>query len=446
MRWPRFLGPLRRVEVWHLPLQRMRWTPTGWGYLAVSFGLLATGLYQQINLLLLTAGLTIGPIVASLVISRSMLAKVELTRRLPEFLFAGEPLVVDYILENRRKRSATLALEVDDELTPVDLGVPDAARALPRVIFNLVPAGGRRRVRWQGPGLVRGRYAMGDLLLSTRSPFGLHERSKPVPRPDTLVVYPAIGRLRRRWHQLHRESTQSRKGRRHDRTAQQQEYHGLREYRPGDSMRWIHWRTTARLGSPMVKEFEQQDDQELAVLIDGWLPRSKVTPAHREVLERAIRFAATVCFETCRQSGRRLVLGWTGPSPEIRQGPASVKLLHEALERLATLRGSAEGQLSALFDVLPPSSLREATILVVSTRPVHLAEEFERSRRLADGALRGMASRILVLDASRGDLDALIDFGEEGDLFEFGDEGLPDNTTLDGQSAAARVAARGARR
>src|SRR5206468_4952775 len=139
----------------------------------------------------------------------------------------------------------------------------------------------------------------------TRAPFGLLERRVTFNTPADLVVYPAVGQLARRWHQIHRESAETKRGRRHDRTAQQQEYHGLRDYRPGDSPRWIHWRTTARIGKPMVKEFEQLNEQDLSVLIDPWLPRSKVTPEQRESLERVIRFAATVCLETCRHLGRR---------------------------------------------------------------------------------------------------------------------------------------------
>jgi hypothetical protein len=154
----------------------------------------------------------------------------------------------------------------------------------------------------------------------------------------------------------------------------------------------------------MVKEFEQQNEQDLAILVDPWLPRSKATYEQREAVEQAISFAATVCLETCRHQGRRLVLGWTGPSPGVRNGPASVKLLHELLEQLAVLRSSSEGGLAELLDVLPPVVLREAMIIVVSTRPLNLIEEADRSRRLAGTAARGIAGRISLLNASQGDL------------------------------------------
>lgn len=250
------------------------------------------------------------------------------------------------------------------------------------------------------------------LDLVTRSPFGLIERRVTTLEPAQLTVYPRVGQLSRRWQFLQRQASETHRGLRHDRSAQQQEYHGLRDYRPGDSPRWIHWRTSARLGQPMVKEFEQQNEQDLAILLDPWLPRTKVTPEQRESLERVIQFAATICLETCRHQGRRLLLGWTGPTPGVRQGPASVKLLHELLEQLAVMRPSAEGTLSTLFDALPPATLREAVLVVVSTRPVNLIEEAERSARLSGAAARGLMGRALLLDASNDDLADFIQFPE----------------------------------
>ena len=181
-------------------------------------------------------------------------------------------------------------------------------------------------------------------------------------------------------------------GKRHDRSSQQEEYHGLRDYRSGDSPRWIHWRTSARRGELMVKEFEQQNEQDLALLIDPWLPRTKIAPELRDAMEQAISFAATVCLETCRRQGRRLTLGWTGATPEVCQGQASVKLLHELLERLALLRPATEGTLAELIDTLPASSLRDSLLIIVSTRPINLAEEAERSSRLAGASSRNLVT------------------------------------------------------
>jgi uncharacterized protein (DUF58 family) len=412
--------PLRRLVRATLrffwPNQRMRLTKEGVYYVIVWGFLLLIGRFQQVNLILLVAGLAAGPIAASIFISAGMLRGLRVTRRLPPYMFAGNPLPIDYTLENSRRWTAALALEVADASTPVDRVLAGPDRPTPTLFFPRVPGRGRQRLRWTGPSPRRGKYRFTSIDLGTRSPFGLVERRVTHDQPDTLIVYPAVGQLTRRWYLLHREAAETRRGQRHDRSTHQQEYHGLRDYRPGDSPRWIHWRTSARLGKPMVKEFEQQHEQDLCVLIDPWLPRTKVTSEQRETLEDVIRFAATVCLDTCRNANCRLVLGWTGATPGVIQGPASVKLLHELLEQLAVLRGSVEGQMSSLFDAIPAATLRDAILVVVSTRPVNLIEEAERSARLSGTAGRGLLGRVIQFDAARGDLGDVVQYGDQSPI------------------------------
>jgi uncharacterized protein (DUF58 family) len=415
---PEGRSPVRRFTRWVIgslwPNQRLRWTREGVVYFIVWFGLLGVGLHQQINLILLIAGLAAGPMVGSIFVSAGMLRKLRISRRVPSYVFSGDPLVIDYTLDNDRRLSAGLALILTDEMTPEDRLVTGPAGLTPMAFFPRVPGRSKARVRWQGVAPRRGKYRFRTLDLSTRSPFGLLERRLAISSWASLTVYPMIGQLGRRWQHIHREASETRRGTRHVLSTQQQEYHGLRDYRPGDSPRWIHWRTSARLGQPMVKEFEQQHEQDLAILLDPWLPRTKTTAEQRETLELAIKFVATVCFDTCRHPGRRVLLGWTGPNPGVRQGPATVKLLHEMLDQLATIRPSQEASLASLLDVIPPLTLRESYLIVVSTRPINLIEEAEKSIWLSGATLRGLMGRVTLLDASKGDLADLIKFEKTG--------------------------------
>jgi hypothetical protein len=240
------------------------------------------------------------------------------------------------------------------------------------------------------------------------------ERSSNVPDEETLVVYPRIGRLTRRWQLMNRESSQTRRGQQHDRSAQQMEYHGLRDYRPDDSPRWIHWRTSARINQLMIKEFEQQSEQDLVILLDPWMPRNRVTDAMRAQTELAIEFAASLCVDLCRRERRRLTLGWTGASPDLRQGPASVRLLHEMLTCLATIKPNHELSIHQLMEIMPPATLREAIFIIVSTRPMQWGDELSKSERLRSASGRGLAHRIVFLDASSGVLDDLLEFDRRG--------------------------------
>ena len=124
----------------------------------------------------------------------------------------------------------------------------------------------------------------------------------------------------------------------------------------------------------------------------------------RAAMEQAISFAATACLETCRRQGRRLVLGWTGAPAGVCQGQASVKLLHELLEQLAVMRPATEGNLAELIDALPGTTLRDSLIIIVSTRSLNLAEEAERSSRMATASARNLLGRAILLNASQGEL------------------------------------------
>lgn len=411
MRRLTFRGTVRSAVEGLKPTQRLRWTREGVIYIGVWLILMFMGLHQQINLVLLIAGLAAGPIVGSIFVSAALIKGLVLTRRHPSYVFAGEVLAVEFQLENRRRWSDALAMVAQQDLAPVEPSPPGARELQMKTFFPRVPGRQVGREVWRTNQTTRGRYRFRPAELVTRSPFGLLERRLSVPTTGSLIVYPAIGVLTRRWKLLHREATDARRGRRHDRSAQQQEYHGLRDYRPGDSPRWIHWRTTARLGVPMVKEFEQQSEQDLAILLDPWVARTRGGDAGSDVLEEAIRFVATVCCDACRNQGRRLLLGWTGNSPSVVHGPASTKLLHQMLESLALMKPTSEGTLAALLDRLPPATLREAILVIVSTRRIDLMAELERTARLSESsAASRVASRIVLLDVSRGDLAGLFSY------------------------------------
>lgn len=396
---------------WLLPTERLRSTPEGLAYWVAWFMLALVGWFQQINLILLVSGLAAGPLVTSFFMSTAMLRRVRPERRLPSHIFAGQPLPIDYVLDNSARKSAVLALTLHDEWTPVE-SIPGAVSFRPSVFFSRVGGGLRERLRWQITAPGRGRYRATTMTMITRFPFGLMERSSLISGTETFVIYPRIGHLTRKWHLVHRQSTMTKRGQKQDRSSQQLEYHGLRDYRPDDSPRWIHWRTSARINQLMVKEFEQQNEQDLAILLDPWMPRNRPTEEMRRHVEDAIEFTASLCVDLCRAGRRRVSLGWIGATPDLRQGQASVRLLHEMLESLATVKVNHELSLHQLFDILPPATLREAIFVIVTTRPIEIAEEAAKSDRLRAAAGRGLANRMVLLDVSKGDLEGLVEYEE----------------------------------
>jgi uncharacterized protein (DUF58 family) len=154
-------------------------------------------------------------------------------------------------------------------------------------------------------------------------------------------------------------------GRRHP-TAQA-EFHGLRAFRPGDSPRWIHWRTSARCGELMIREYEDVPSEDLILVVD---PSGKDA-----VLEATIRLAATICWDWCRHKGNQLTLIVTGSKPIVLDGTTSEEHAFQLLECLALLEAAAETDAANLAQQLPFGGLPAAPILLVSPRARTYAEE-----------------------------------------------------------------------
>ena len=61
---------------------------------------------------------------------------------------------------------------------------------------------------------------------------------------------------------------------------------------------------------------------------------------------------------------------------------------------------------------MPAVTLREAIFVVVTTRPMQLADEAAKSERLRNATGRGLSNRLILLDVSRGELDGLVEFDQ----------------------------------
>lgn len=114
---------------------------------------------------------------------------------------------------------------------------------------------------------LRGRFRLGPITVSSGDPFGLFVFHRTLRNTErTLVVYPmtpdlpqfapSIGNLRggdARFQRTHHVTTN---------------VSGTREYAPGDSFNRIHWRSTARYGRLIVKEFELDPTADVWILLD----------------------------------------------------------------------------------------------------------------------------------------------------------------------------------
>jgi uncharacterized protein (DUF58 family) len=126
------------------------------------------------------------------------------------------------------------------------------------------------------------------------------------------------------------------------------EFHGIREYQHGDSLRHVHWPSTARHGSLVVREFERDRPARLAVVVDT----AGDTPAvgdDETALDRCCSVAASAVLEALRRGhGVTLVTARDGQTAVLEDAERL-----PALSMLAELRAPGGMALSAVLAAVP---------------------------------------------------------------------------------------------
>ncbi len=267
----------RRLRGW----RRIRFTTGGTvfsvGSLAIGFAAGNTGN----NLLYLLFGAMLGFIALSSWLSERVLRRLEIRRRTPRGVTVGRALRITYYVTNRKRWFPTLAVYL------VETGLPDAA------FIGRVGAGESVAVRSENHFVRRGVYPLETLTLSTAFPFGLFTKERDVPLPGELVIWPRSDRPIRSSAPPGGHATPQFSDFSEGTLAARGEYRALREYRVGDDVRDIHWRTTAKTGTPVTREYDQDANETLWICLD-----TRGEPG--EVAEAAVEVAAALAGQAYR--------------------------------------------------------------------------------------------------------------------------------------------------
>ncbi len=317
-------------------------------------------------MMVILAGMMVGPFLFNWRFVQLSLRNVALLRSLPQRICAGDELTVAVTAENRRSRLTSWTIMVEDRLLRV--GDPEHDRACSvRLILPRVAAGQTCSGQYRTLLTRRGRYWFGPMQMSTRFPLGLVRSSIVVDREASLLVYPKPGRLTQRWTQIANSRLVGSQSEGRHQGVMEGDYFGLREWRTGDSRRWIHWRTSARLGELAVRQFEQQRNRDLTLVLDLWQPDSS-TDEERATTELAVCFMATAVTDICRRGGSRLALGVAGDESQYWSAPATGILAQEILDHLAEVDSGDGLGIYELLDRVRQMGAAGAQTLVISTR------------------------------------------------------------------------------
>ena len=252
---------------------------TGLVYCSMMMFMGLAAINTQANLLFGVFGLMIGVLLVSGVISRWVLRHVRVRRILPEQAAVGSPMRIDYEIDNRKKFWPTLSLTI------AELDAAGAFDRQPATYLLHAHAGGSVTVSAEVVPVRRGLHRLERYQIATSFPFGFIKRALIRRQAEAVLVHPAQGAVEPTAMSRFFSASSSGINQRPVEGGND-EFYGAREYRPGDPLRTIHWRRSARLGgaaargrggfrghSPLVvKQMTRVSPPRLMLLVDTFAP------------------------------------------------------------------------------------------------------------------------------------------------------------------------------
>lgn len=270
----------------------------------------------------------------------------------------------------------------------VDRFVPDKVPVRRAVIHPWLPPWTGVVARYDGRCYTRrGEYAIGPETVRVRCPLGLFSAERTGPAPAPLVVYPAIETLPALLLAGASRTSAAAAGALRE-AGEGGVVLGVREYRPGDALRRIHWPTTARRGRLSIVEHEREVARGVVLFLD--LSRAALRGLGRQsTLETAVRAYAAIASHAVGR-GDRVALHAHGVHLPLAGGRPQ---LERVLDVLARVRPDADEPLPDLVRSRW-SDLRPGQVVWLVVGDVE-----KDGPAVADvcGALRARGCRVAVL-------------------------------------------------
>jgi uncharacterized protein (DUF58 family) len=327
------------------------------------------------------------PLVAALVVGRTRL-RLQVHRSLaPDQVPVGGQATVELTLSNQGRMPAGLLLLEDR--------IPYVLGHRPRFVVDRVSPNWRRTVTYPVKSDVRGLFQVGPLMLTVADPFGLVETSRTFARSQHLLVTPRVYKLPT--VRLGTDRAGSGENRPRAIAAAGEEDATVREYRDGDDLRRVHWRSTARRGSLMVRREEQPWQSRCAIFLDA-----RTTSHHGHgpsaSLEWAVSAAASIGTDVIRRGYATTMLG--GPTTLSAITRRTSSAVHQPLTSQQLLTECATVEEHKYAEVGPLLTVDRQTqepSLVVAILGVCGSEDITALNRWRSNQATGVA---LLLDAA----------------------------------------------
>jgi uncharacterized protein (DUF58 family) len=407
-----------------------RVTTTGWMMLGAMLVAAALGVDTNASLAYQTFTFLFCLVLASAIIARRCGSKqIFVERILPRFGSAGESLSYSMALRNdsrRAQKSLSAIEEMSDPRPTFDefSSTPEPgeekrnwfdrfynyyrwnwlvsrnvrARFEEQTLPDLLP-NGRQNIRAELTPTRRGVLRLENIALATPDPFGLFRSLRKVPAPQSILILPKRYRVppfelpgTMKYQQGGVSMASS--------IGESEEFVSLREYRPGDPLRRIHWKSFAKTGKPIVKEFQDEFFVRHALILDTFSAQ-----AYSEVFEEAVSVAASLAY-TIQSQDSLLDLMFVGPQAYCFTSGRGVAHTEQMLEILASVQLCRDKNLESLEHLVLEHAAQISGCICIFL-------EWNDARKKFVQSLKMQNTPLLVLVVTQ--IDAPLDLGPMAD-------------------------------
>ena len=360
---------------------RYRFTRIGIHFAFVALFAMVGGSIRGFNLLLVLAGFLVAVLIVQWRSSRGAIECLSARRRLPQETYAGVAFRITYLIKNHSHWLSVWMVRVDDVIgalgssrvthAPCAVGCVRPGETEPAFFDCLISK--------------RGRYELGPIRCSTSYPFALLTSSQLTEDVELLYVYPKRLQLRQNWQRNlpARAGHATASGRRSG--PDEGDFFGLREWKSGDSPRWIHWRTTARTMTPVVRQFEQSTRLDVCALVDAFSDSRESLRA----CETAISLAGTLLTNVNSSVGQgaksRFTLALANQSSDVFGYSQSAISQHAMMRALTTLQPTKESNVADAIRAASKTLPQRGDLLIISSRSLAIAQASDPGLSLAIG-------------------------------------------------------------
>ena len=241
----------------------------------------------------------------------------------------------------------------------------------------------------------RGRLRLTGLTIARPDPLGLFKSFINIPVQQSVIVLPKRYNLpsvhlagSRKYHSGGVALASS--------VGDSEEFISMRDYRPGDPLRRIHWKGWAKIGKPIVKEYQDEFFVRHALVLDTF---SKTE--HSEIFEEAISVAASFAFSIQTQESL-LDLIFVGPEAYCFTSGRGLSHMDKTLEIIASVRACKDKS----FNLLPPLVIERSSLFASC---ICILLSWNEERKIFIDHLKAIGVPVLVLVITDADNPLALD-------------------------------------